>query len=432
MASIQHFVPPWRTAIWDTVREKLATPATNFVEFDAMMAALQTKKPRSRLYQDLFGIYYSSEQTCDKISAEELFSSVIPSMCQHVLAAPRLFKGVKLRLLTSGQLSNITLTQPQVYSLLCCIWFGLIDYDYLETGPARIENFSELTFAHAIAADNIVVLSFLLRYFAIKPDPSRIIILQRFSVKSTSRIDQCNLPVIEPAIGIGNYDDTYAPMQLVSCHRAFGGGMFKSALTQEEIIYLVRPECMMVPLLCEHIGDRESILVYGAEKYSQYKGSGTSVQSYNHKDTTSVGNSGTARMLKSCIAFANPTDKSSAYDQLITDFDRDIIKAYVGMAGYPSKCSIASANWTYGFNGANIQGKFIQLLIAASLAGKTLEYYPVGDFEKMLLPFIDWLQSERPTISTLYKIYRGVVASHNRYADMMVFQLMMEYDDLKG
>jgi hypothetical protein len=412
----------------------MSKPPTNFVELDTLMSGLQSTKPRPRLYHDLFDKYYASDTLAPiRITQTELFERVVPEMCKCIVAAPRTFKSFSLRVLTTNQCTNVTVTRLQAYTLMCCIWFGLLDYDYLSPGASSIDNFAEVTFIHSVHADNINVLHFLLAYFAAPiVDPQRLIILQRFSIKNVAPVDRCGLPIIEPVLGTGNYDDTYAPLQLTSCHKQFGGNMFRGSLTQEEVMLLIRPECILVPLLCERLGEREVVLVYGAEKYSQYYGTGSSVQPGKYKDTTTINRNGP--ILRTCVVFANPTDKSSAHDQLVADFDRDIIKAYIGMTAYPAKCSIASANWTYGFNGTNVQGKFVQLLIAASLAGKTLEYYTSGDFEKMLIPFISWLQTTRPTVRELYSIYRAIVptTANSKMADLNVFQLIIEYNDLVG
>ena len=135
-------------------------------------------------------------------------------------------------------------------------------------------------------------------------------------------------------------------------------------------------------------------------------------------------------MMKNCIVFIDATQKSSARDQAVTDFDRDLNKAYCGVSLYPAQCSVAVGNWSYGFNGSNMQSKFIQLLLAASASGKSLEYHPIGkDFEREVITFIDWIIRENIKINELYGSYKDLMASlsgASRFADLNIFESLMD------
>jgi hypothetical protein len=165
--------------------------------------------------------------------------------------------------------------------------------------------------------------------------------------------------------------------------------------------------------------------VFGTEKFSQYIGIGASIKyKENYVDTTRRSSRG---LLKNCIIFIDAANATAAKDQLVTNFERDINKAYTGMLSYIATCEVACGNWTYGFNGANMHVKFIQLLIASSAAGKTLEYYAIGStFEQELISFIGWLKSKNLTVKELYKMYKDIIADTPRLGDLNLFDRFLD------
>jgi poly(ADP-ribose) glycohydrolase len=51
-----------------------------------------------------------------------------------------------------------------------------------------------------------------------------------------------------------------------------GGGVLSGGFYQEEIRFLIAPECLLSVLICERMSDTESILIRGAEQFSTYSG----------------------------------------------------------------------------------------------------------------------------------------------------------------
>ena len=430
----QHVVWPWKTQNWSKIKAALSTPIANFVDLDAKIASLRTSKSRPRLLHELFDSYYNNDdyQTV-RIPTDQVFGKIMPMLQRVILEAPATFKNFSGRLLLPGQCTNITITRLQALTITACVWFGLFEYDYISPGRFTVEEFSEPTFMYGIESGNLTVIQFLLSYFYracdLVNDPNfrrQIIIIQRGHVRPPNW-DVLNSPIVEPSIGEGHVDDTYAHMQVAHAHQFIGGDLFKGSITQEELTLLVRPECIPILLFCARLDANEAVCVYGVEKFSQYTGIGSSIRYLkNYEDTTQRGD----MMMKNCVVFIDATQKSSARDQAVTDFDRDLNKAYCGVSLYPAKCSVAVGNWSYGFNGSNMQAKFIQLLLAASASGKSLEYHPIGkDFERQLLPFIDWIIRENIKINELYGSYKDLMASLNgaaRFADLNIFESLMD------
>lgn len=434
----------------------MASTIGNFVDLDAKIAHLRETKTRPRLLHELFEAYYNCDdyQTV-RITQDRLFGTILPTLQQLVLDGPREFKNFSSRLLTPGRATNLTITRRQVAIIISCMWFGLFEYDYIARGnvekPLRLDEFSEPTFMYGVEATNITMLQFLLNYFdrmcsMLETDAFRngIIILQRNVLTRPPDWSKLARGIVAPTIGDGHPDDTFAQVQIAYAHQFIGGDLFKSSLTQEELMLLIRPECLSALIFCARLDANESISVYGAEKFSQYSGIGSSIRfQANYIDSTAVAHSrnedadradesaSKLRMLKNCVVFIDATQKSSARDQAISDFGRDLNKAYCGMST-PAIGPVACGNWSYGFNGSNMQAKFIQLLLAASAAGRSLEYHPIGrDFEKQLLPFIDWIIREKLTIADLYGAYTDLMHSMGsgaRFGDLNIFDSLMDME----
>jgi Poly (ADP-ribose) glycohydrolase (PARG) len=456
----QHVIWPWKTKNWPKIKSALTEPINNFIDLDAKIASLRESKTRPRLLHELFDLYYSNDDYQNvRIESVVLFGKILPTLQKLILDGPRAFKNFSGRLLLPGQSTNITITRRQAAIITACMWFGLFEYDYIAPGhsapghsapghsasghsphvhtPLTIDEFSEPTFMYGIEAGNVSVLQFMLAYFErlgtlldTADFENGILIIQRAVLKPHNWADDSR-QVITPTIGEGRSDDTFAPVQIAYAHQFIGGDLFKSSITQEELTLLIRPECLSMLIFCARLDRNESVCIYGAEKFSQYSGIGSSIR-YLEKygDTTSRGHSGGTIMLKNCIVFIDATQKSAARDQAMGEFDRDLNKAFCGMGMYHGAGGVACGNWSYGFNGSNMQVKFIQLLLAASAVGRSLEYHPIGrDFEKQLLPFIDWVVREKITIGELYGTYKDLVSSLSgtaRFGDLNIFESLMD------
>lgn len=462
--TFQHVVWPWEGPQWPAIRSKLTDPIPNVVELDSRIASLRSAKTRPRLLHEMFDAYYSCDDYINvRPSMEFFFGKILPMLQKLVLDAPKTFKGFSGRLLLPQQNTNITITRIQAATIVAGIWFGLFDYDYVSPGRIKINEFSEPTFMYAIESANTTVFQFLISYFtrlyyyisdddtplvSLKPgtvapggiaiDKSRFhsgsIIIKRNVINAKPDWENIMDPIIDPAVGEGHPDDSYALMHTAYAHQFIGGDMFKASLTQEELLLLIRPECLACLIFCARLDPNESISVFGAEKVSQYNGIGSSIRFLEpYYDTTPAGITRNISIIRNCVVFIDATQKSSSGSQMVDDFDRDLAKAYCGMMSIDStdkEISIACGNWAYGFNGSHMQVKFIQLLLASSLAKKTLEYYPIGrDFETELLPFIDWVQREELTISDLYGMYIDLIGSlpkNSRLGDLNVFESIMD------
>jgi poly(ADP-ribose) glycohydrolase len=56
---------------------------------------------------------------------------------------------------------------------------------------------------------------------------------------------------------------------------------------QEEILFVIKPECLVSMLICAKMDDNEAIIIRGAERFSEYSGYGLSFEwRDDHQDKT--------------------------------------------------------------------------------------------------------------------------------------------------
>jgi poly(ADP-ribose) glycohydrolase len=460
LKAYQRVIWPWETRRWPETRQKILEPMTSIVDMDSRISSIHTGKVRPRIMTELFNRYYDdAAYEKDRVPREFFIKSIIPMLQKLVDNAHRVFAGFSGRLLIPLKNSNLVLTRPQVATIIACIWFGLFDYDYVskpgESGTKgqvnyKIDSFPEPTFTNGLENQNVAVLQFILSYFArlhIYMNSSRDIvdrfnagniIIKRHVISGAPDWTKIDMPLSEVYLGEGHSDDSPAKMNIVFAHDYIGGDMFKGSLTQEEIVLLTRPECIVACLFCAKLEPNETIVIMGAEKMSQYGGYGSNVRFMgNFVDDTRLGYSAdeTEVMLQSSCVFMDASSKTSGASQYIYEFERDLNKAFCGMTSLMfSKpgVQISTGNWTYGFTGANMQLKFIQQLMAASVSGKCLIYYPqMKDFENRLLPFIDWMMRNELTVGGLYELYLSLMGDvytgpNSRLNDLDIFECLMD------
>jgi poly(ADP-ribose) glycohydrolase len=453
----QRVIWPWETRKWIDIKTKISQPINSIIELDSRIASLQQGRIHPRQLVEIFNRLQNNDQ------AHNFITKIVPMMQQLLEHAPKTFHKLDSRVLCCGENSNIVINRLQAATIISGMWFGLFDYDYLSKSHKKmsvIENFSEPNFQNGFESYNIFMLQCLLNYFErvynylndtedIKNlfESENIIIKRNFlinipdwkNIKTpiSSILIGCGPDDINGVPTIGTIDDSPAKIHTIYAHEFIGGEMFKENLTQEEITILIRPELLTATIFCEKLGTNETITVFGAEKMSQYAGIGSSVRYVgNFIDNASIGYSTdeTSAMVQHAVIFMDASPKTSGVSQFITDFERDLNKAFCGFNSIPFKKreSVAIGNWTYGFMGGNIQLKFIQILLASNLANKDLIYYPTGkDFEEKIIIFNDWIQQNKLTIGDLFKLYIDLIKKsysgpQSRLHELNIFECLMD------
>ncbi len=426
----QRIIWPWTTKKWAEVFPKVTGRINNIIELDTILTLNFAGKIRPRLVVSLFNTYADEQYSVDRVSTDTVINEIVPFMQKLIKDATRTFKEFLPRALVPGVETNIVFTRLQAATIISCMWFGLFNYNYLSEGDFTLDSFPEPSFINIFMEQNVFALQCLLTYFvavrkyAIEDTAvfeAGSIIIKRAALSAEPDWINSDAPVCGLRLGsTAQVDKEPTKLLTAFAHEYIGGDMFKTSMTQEEIFLMIFPECLLTTLFCAALRDNESVIVYGAEKISEYTGYGSSVRfTGRYHDTATRGYSAddTEVMLQRAIIFIDAGRKTSMKSQFIDDFMRDLNKVYCGYSavhighGEP----IVGGNWTYGFNGNNIQVKLLQQILAASQTGNSLVYCPTGgDLAARLQEYIFYFQNNTSkfTVGALISAYIRTVSNH--------------------
>lgn len=438
----QRIIWPWETRGWQTIRQRLSDPINSIVAMDTLMTTLtKDKNCRPRQVSELFNLYYREEYS-PHVTQELFVEKILPWMQALIVNAPKTFKkSTHLKFLTPGISTNIHLTRLECVTLNAMAWFSLFDYDYVGKGKLQLDDMPTFSFSPIFANQCLFGLQALLNYF------HRMFLLERNMLNAQLIIIQRSTPTEEidwtvdsplAEVLIGDHEDGHIDSSMNTVHVAFarnvlgGDKIFAGSLAQEEITFLIRPETMMALFFCPRLM-QDTICIYGAEKMTHWTGYGSSVRSTGpYIENLKIGYSAddTEAMAKHAVIFMDATHRTSGAAQMIDDFQRDLNKAYLGFKNVHGD-EITTGNWTCGYNGNHMQVKFLQQLLAASVCGKKLEYYPHGtQFKEKLLPFIQWCIRCNVTVGELYIGYKKLIkryrSPHSKILELDVFECLMD------
>jgi hypothetical protein len=433
---------PWETKNWPQNKRRVTERITSVVEMDSRISSLCAGRLRPRPISELFTRYYA-DTPADRVIPQNVFlEQILPHMQRLIEDAPRIFKGFANPPMMPGITQNMALTRPQVATILSCIWFCLFEYNYIE--GAKMELFPEPTFLNIFTGQNdttrMFALQCLLVYFhrvqqymttpEVADEFSDGLIIIKRSTAPPVDWSTSVAPLCQVQYGESPADSTPGKVSVVGCHDIIGGELFKGLLSPEEIAMLVRPECLVTTLFCSRLLDYEIITVFGAERMSSYTGLGSAITyAAAVSDETGVGESTDGKiLLQHAMVFMDASPRTSGKSQFIDDFARDLHKAYCGFSSVGCDAPIATGHWCCGFNGANVQLKFLQQFLAASQSGHTLVYCAPGrDFEDRLRGFMGYINRNNLTVGQLFMSYiqlLGSIGTKVRLSELDVFECL--------
>lgn len=411
-ATTQHIIMPWETSRWPVIHaaceRKINTPG----EFEIFLSTVRLQRVKPKHIVNLLAQYQQMDRPPHPY--EDVWSAIACAQLA-IKEGPKRFQDHSMRVLTHG---NIVFNTQQTETMVACGWFGIMDYDYVSPGPIPIESFSDPNMG-----ESTFILGALICYFLAKK-PTRKIILRRAEPATYDWLASEH-PIIDPLLGeLGlHHDDSYSNAIWAPSREFIGGDLFTNTLTIDEVLIATRLDSFASVIICPRLQD-DAVLCFGAKKYCQYAGYGSSTRLMAYDDPTEGD-----EMARTTLLFADASKKQLEAQYM--DFDRDLNKAYTAMCGLPANVtSVAVGPWMYGTNPSAHEVKFLQLLLAASACGKTLEYYSVGrDFEDYVEPFMAWLHMANMTVGELYELYHDCVEymqSCARMGEVRLFDLIQD------
>lgn len=207
---------------------------------------------------------------------------------------------------------------------------------------------------------------------------------------------------------------------VTSFARFFGFSTFEyfeysgSGCVQEEIRFMINPECIVSRLFTAVMDDNEAVLISGAQRYSSYEGyARTFTYKGDHTDIQELDEKG---HLKSYIVAIdalnfglNPWSRITQYTK--KNIVRELNKAYIGfhafqILGRDEKMPVISTgNLGCGVFGGYHDVKAVIQLMAAAQTGNKLLYFTFEEngLKDSLEELHGLLKEKRVTVGSLYR-----------------------------
>jgi poly(ADP-ribose) glycohydrolase len=190
-----------------------------------------------------------------------------------------------------------------------------------------------------------------------------------------SALPLCRVTVHEE----GGIEDTKDMLEADFANEYIGGGVLHGGNVQEEIRFLLSPECMVTMLMCPKMEETEALLIEGTERFNRHSGYGGSLDwaaDYVDEQTED----------------GQPLTKIVAFDALVMigrpQFDdpsklRELNKAFIAFQKGPDEAvplqPIATGHWGCGMFRGDKGLKMALQWLAASQAQRDMHYFIFAD-----------------------------------------------------
>lgn len=202
-------------------------------------------------------------------------------------------------------------------------------------------------------------------------------------------------------------------LQVDFASKYIGGGVLKSGLVQEEILFLMSPELIVARLFTEKLADNECLKITGPQMYSLSSGYSRSFSwagPFNDRTKRDTWKRRYRQIVAiDALEFKNPKDQYTK-----ENITRELNKAFVGFHGNP-KTAIATGNWGCGaFNGDHTLKALIQLM-AAAVAERDMAYFTFSNKElaNEVQEIHEILTKNKVTVDKLYKWLKEFCGRHS-------------------
>ncbi|KAL4471408.1 hypothetical protein ABPG74_008301 [Tetrahymena malaccensis] len=382
-------------------------------------------------------------------------NELIPFMAEQALNISTHFQQGPIKLLLQGENMEQTFTKQQIVILLCNMFFCTLhkqpDYDnfppcfdfsklYLKGTETQLNNlkkeklkflfnYFEQVYKQNINLDLCVSFERVNCFFG---QQSPLNMLKKAEISKKSEVQVVSDQNIESGLNL---------IQVTFANKLVGGGVLNKGALQEEIRYLISPECLVGILLYSELQDNEAIVIQGAQQVSDYEGYGYNLKYkgpyYDNKLTPQEQNN----MLNVVIVGMDATDfnkvemQNEKYDEYNYQFEqmnvmRDIVKAYAAF-----KCDnvlkvnnkrqgIITGNWGCGDFKGDKELKFLIQWIAASWCKRGPLYYCTYNDDLLKVKIEEIYEYLKNTEYTLYQLLQFIGSYQFRnktYSEISLF-----------
>jgi len=372
----------------------LFLPSSNKANWSKITAMLEKAKFESvgdvvEFYSNLSGLSSSKMSKFtewltenDEKTKSVFFTQSFPSIRNSLLSLDRNFPSCKIETLPAGLKGSVTFTRSQIATLLALSFTGQLP---------RIDHHNSHTMAFFVGFARDAQLRCILNYFAMiydsKPEVQattvkytrRVLDMKQLgALFSPSALSKNEKPLTKLKFLPGGIELAEGTLQTDFANMYIGGGVMHGGCVQEEIMFLVQPECLVSLLLFEVMGPNEAIVISGTRTYSEYKGYGFGFRWTKPFENKLPPLLKEGRYKTSFVAIDAIKGGTRGNANLI---QREISKAYVGFSAEEKEIgfhtnTVSTGKWGCGAFGGSPAIKLIVQWIAATEAGRLVQFYP--------------------------------------------------------
>eukprot|EP01126_Amoeba_proteus_P037031 TRINITY_DN3793_c0_g4_i5.p1 TRINITY_DN3793_c0_g4~~TRINITY_DN3793_c0_g4_i5.p1 ORF type:complete len:446 (-),score=94.35 TRINITY_DN3793_c0_g4_i5:283-1620(-) len=353
---------------WNLICQNLSQKFSSTAQLEA---AILSYNPQQ---SNLLCLRYFFQQV-SKEESDVFFQETLPFILRLALSLPDLVRK-PIPLLLGGIEQEILLSQHQIACLLANM--------FLCTFPTRPSkgfpsvNFEKI-FASPCEKRKVEKLRCILHYFRRLSTaiPLGSVSFKRQVIDEFPDWENCKLPLRKLFVNSqGSIEDSgYGMLQVDFANKIIGGGVIGSGCVQEEIRFVINPECIVSRLFTLELKPNEALIIKGSERFSSYSGySHTFEWTGDYIDNTPRDRLGRIKTNIVAMDALKVYKSTSQYSK--KSIRRELEKAYAGFFEEKKNqdqllSPLATGNWGCGAFGGCKQLKSLVQLIAATVAGIT-------------------------------------------------------------
>mmetsp|Transcript_47456 Transcript_47456/g.54639 ORF Transcript_47456/g.54639 Transcript_47456/m.54639 type:complete len:467 (+) Transcript_47456:88-1488(+) len=380
---------------WNLIQEKLNEKITDFEQLTTTLVTLHgTCFGDAERWEGvrLPSLKIAIDEMTENLEDFNFFGNLLPKIATWALDLEELFKDAEhsFNALEAGKNCETSFTALQSRSLLANSFFcTLAPFSCLKTGENSKRHFGNIDWMRLYCCipdipEGYERLKCQLYYFYTvdKLEPSGTIRYIRramhpgdFPVWETSKAE------LSPVVFDENkkIEDSDGFMHADFANKDLMLHYIIPSMTQEEVLFSIRPDIFPILLIAERLEDDEVILIMGAKIYSSYTGylSSFEWQPLRREDFLNRQPTG---------IFAVDAIPSMGDVQFTTKYvNRELRKIHLGFTAIDEFANdyrdlpyefdrVSTGNWGCGAFGGNLYLKFLEQWIAASIGGKKMDY----------------------------------------------------------
>lgn len=333
-------LPSSDPSYWALIEEKLSTiipdlqTLTNTINFFT-----EINYPKMSIFTKMDSLYFAIAEMRKQILGFCFFEDILPKLQKCCLEMPMLFKETqcKLKILPQGRNSDLRLSGLQVRCLLSHAFFNTLNTYLVQTKETNHKtSFGNISFYNLYVnplKESVERMKCLFFYFheVFNEDPKEDILFLRRVLPQSASPDWKNseTPIAHDVYisHIRKIEDSNAYMHLDFANKNLMIHKIIPSLTQEEILFSLRPALFVSLLVSETIADNEAIFMLGCRRYCTYKG-----YLRNFEFTGGYEERKNNKFISGIIAIDSVINFSDM--QFDENFiERDLNKAYLGFTG---------------------------------------------------------------------------------------------------